>query len=65
MGSPPMSILETALHAFAACNMHLCVYGAFGATLLYRSLLAMRDQRHDVAREDAVIGLVHILLAML
>jgi hypothetical protein len=60
-----MSILTTALHAIANCNMHFCVYGAFGAALLHRALLALRDGRHDVAREDAVIGLVHIALALL
>jgi hypothetical protein len=60
-----MSILHTALILFANCNMHLCLYGAFGAALLHRSLLAIRDHQYDVAREDAVIGLVHILLATL
>jgi hypothetical protein len=60
-----MSILHTALILFANCNMHLCLYGAFGATLLHRALLALQDHRYDVAREDIVIGLVHILLAML
>ena len=60
-----MSTLHIALALFANSNMHLCLYGAFGATLLHRSLLAARDHRYDVAREDAVIGLVHILLALL
>jgi hypothetical protein len=60
-----MSTLHAALTLFANCNMHLCLYGAFGAILLLRSLLATRDHRYDVAREDAVIGLVHIMLAML
>ena len=45
--------------------MHLCVYGAFGAALLFRSALAAHDRRHEVAREDAVIGIVHVVLAML
>jgi hypothetical protein len=60
-----MSTLHTAITLFANCNMHLCLYGAFGATLLHRSLLAIREHQYDVAREDAVIGLVHILLALL
>ncbi|WP_428485436.1 hypothetical protein [Rhodopila sp.] len=60
-----MSILHAALALSTNFNLHLCLYGAFGATLLHRSLLAIRDHRYDVARKDAVIGLVHILLAML
>ena len=60
-----MSAFEIVLHAFINCNMHLCVYGAFGAILLCRSLLANRNHKQDVAREDMVIGLVHIILAML
>ena len=60
-----MSILTTLVTALAACNLHLCVYGAFGATLLVRAYLAARDSRNELAREDAVIGLVHIMLALL
>jgi hypothetical protein len=60
-----MSTLSSILGALAECNLHNCVYGAFGATLLFRAFLAARDHRNEVAREDAVIGLVHVMLAML
>jgi hypothetical protein len=33
--------------------------------LLVRAFLAARTNHHDVAREDAVIGLMHVLLGLL
>jgi hypothetical protein len=59
-----MSMLIALVAALAACNMHLCVYGAFGAALLVRAYLAARNNRNELAREDAVIGLVHLMLAL-
>lgn len=59
-----MLVLATVLNTLSACNLYLCLYGAFGAALLWRSLLAKRDNRHDVAHEDAVIGLFHVALAL-
>ena len=59
-----MSILRIFLAALAVCNMRACLYGAFGAILLLRSFFMARDHRFDVAREDAVIGFVHVMLAM-
>ncbi len=50
--------------AFASHNLHGCLYEAFGAALLLRACLAARDNRNDVAREDAVIGLMHVLLGL-
>ena len=59
-----MSTLSQAYSALATCNMHLALHGAYGAILFVRALLAARDHRHEAAREDAVIGLVHVLLSM-
>lgn len=59
-----MSMPSITLTALAAGNMHACLYGALGAILLLRSFLMARDHQFDVAREDAVIGLVHIMLAI-
>jgi len=67
MGNEPMSILPFALDVLGGlteCNMHLTLYSAFGAILLVRAYLAARNQKHEAAREDAVIGLVHILLSL-
>ena len=60
----PMSIISPILSGLAACNMPLSVNGAFGAILLIRAFLAAQDHHHEAAREDAVIGLVHIMLSM-
>ncbi len=60
-----MSVITPTINALAACNMHLSVYAAFGAILLVRAFLAARDRRYEAAREDTVIGLVHIMLSLL
>jgi hypothetical protein len=59
-----MSIISSVISGLAACNMHLSVYGAFGAILIVRAYSAVRDGRGQAAREDAVMGLVHIMLSM-
>lgn len=60
-----MSILHTVTAALAGCNLHLCLYGAFGAHLLHRAAVALRERRYDAAREHGVYGLVHVLMGML
>ena len=60
-----MFALGLIVAAFANCNMHMTVYGALGAILLLRSVLAANDRRYEAAVEDAVSGIVHVILASL
>ena len=60
-----MAQLHNLAAAFADCNFHLSLYGAFGAHLLHRAVLALREGRFDKAREQAGHCLLYILLALL
>jgi hypothetical protein len=60
-----MSTIYVAATALAGCNLHFTLYSAFGAVLLVRAALALRVHRYEAAREDGVLGFIHIALAML
>lgn len=54
------------LAAFANCNLHFCIYGAFGATIMLRAFLFRRpDHSAEEARENFVHGVVYLCLGLL
>ena len=60
-----MCTLHDVTAAFAGYDLHLNVYGAFAAHLLYRARFSWRECRFDDAREQAGHGLMYILLGLL
>jgi hypothetical protein len=60
-----MSYLHTIASLFAECNMHFCLYGAFGATLILRAVLDRRARHYTEAREHTVHGVVYFMLGLL
>jgi hypothetical protein len=57
--------IYTFLHCFAHCNLTFCLYGALGAVLLVRAIIAMRSRHHTEAQEHGVAAIVNIIMAML
>ena len=51
--------------ALANCNLHFCIYGAFGATLLLRAFLFRPVHNPDETRENFVHGMVYLCLGLL
>jgi hypothetical protein len=58
-----MTFLQDLFAAFANCNWHLCIYGAYGVTLM---LGAAFRQKHtpEEAREHFVHGVVYLALGL-
>lgn len=60
-----MSTLNTFVAPLAACNLHLCFYGALGAVLLLRAALALSDRKFEEAGEHGAHGIVYFFLGFL
>lgn len=50
--------------AISGINLHFALYGAFGAHLLLRAVLAARGKHFDEAREHSLHGTVYFMLGM-
>jgi hypothetical protein len=50
--------------AFANCNLHFCIYGAFGAMFMFRAALC-RSGHPGEAREHFVHGIVYFSLGLM
>jgi hypothetical protein len=59
-----MIYLQNLLTAAAHCNLHFCIYGAFGVTLMLRAALS-RPEHLPEAREHFVHGMVYVTLGLL
>jgi hypothetical protein len=59
-----MTHLQDLLTALANCNLHFCIYGAFGITLMLRAVLCPPENPGE-AREHFVHGIVYVLLGLL
>ena len=51
--------------AFANCNLHFCIYGAFGATIMLRAFLFGPERNSEETRENFVHGMVYLCLGFL
>ena len=60
-----MTNLQNIVSLFAECNMHFCLYGAFGATLIIRAVIDWRARHYNEAREHTVHGVVYFSLGLL
>ena len=59
-----MLTLDTLLAALANCNLHLCLYAAFGIILMLRTVLCPPENPGE-ARELFIHGIVYVLLGLL
>jgi hypothetical protein len=57
--------LRDVLTAFANCDLHFCIYGAFGAVLVFRAALCGSEHYPGEARENFVHGIVYLALGLL
>lgn len=60
-----MTTLQNIANLLIGCNMHFCLYGAFGVTLVIRAILDWQEGHYDKARERATHGVVYCSLAFL
>jgi hypothetical protein len=50
---------------FADCNLHFCIYGAFGLTFIMRAARCKPEHNPGEARENFVHGMVYLCLGLL
>lgn len=60
-----MTHLHSLLAAAAHCNLHFCIYGAFGVTLMLRAAFSRPEHVPGEAREHFVHGIVYVTLGLL
>jgi hypothetical protein len=53
------------LAAFADCDLHLCIYAAYGITLMLRAAFCRPEHNPGEAREHFVHGVVYLSLGLL
>jgi hypothetical protein len=57
--------LQDILAAFVNCNLHFCIYGAFGTMFMVRAALCRSEQKVGEAREHFVHGVVYFSLGLM
>jgi hypothetical protein len=60
-----MTHVQDILAAFANCNLHFCIYGAFGIIFMLRAVLCRAEHYPGEAREHFVHGMVYVSLGLL
>jgi hypothetical protein len=60
-----MTELHNLVAVFANCNLHFCVYGAFGLMFMLRAALCRSEHFPGEAREHFVHGIVYFSLGLL
>ncbi|MDR6292096.1 hypothetical protein E9232_004634 [Inquilinus ginsengisoli] len=60
-----LPIIDTIAASLHGCNLHFCLYAAFGAATIVRASVAARGKDLDEKREHIVAGLTHIIIAIL
>jgi hypothetical protein len=60
-----MTFVQDLLAAFANCNLHFCIYGAYGVTLMLRAAYCRSEHTPQEAREHFVHGVVYLSLGFL
>jgi len=60
-----MTFVQELLAAFADCDLHFCIYVAYGITLILHAAFCRPEHNPGEAREHFVHGVVYLSLGLL
>jgi hypothetical protein len=60
-----MTFVQELLAAFANCDLHFCIYAAYGITLMLGAAFCSAEHNPGEAREHFVRGVVYLSLGLL
>jgi len=59
-----MAFVQDLLAPFVTCDLHFCIYVAYGITLMLRAALCLHEHDPGGAREHLMHGVVYLSLGL-